>query len=190
MYIFHNTSLKALKSILKDGYIKSYSLLKKEGINKIEGEGSGIYNENHFIYFSCIDKLFSREIFGRVTLYFNSKLLYNKSFYVSTNHSTNPESLKEWTSKTDDNKKIKEYKRKYDENYKNYNNVLKKLYKHSISQLENGKAFQIFQQIAIRNKINLDELVAIEFREEPSKAILNYLNKYLPNVIIKKNIRY
>jgi len=37
MYIFHNTSEKALKSIIKDGYIKSYYLLKKEGINKIEG---------------------------------------------------------------------------------------------------------------------------------------------------------
>jgi len=81
--------------------------------------------------------------------------------------------------KTDDNKKIK--------NYKNYNNVLRKLYKQSISLLENGKAFQVFQQIAIRNKINLDELVAIEFHDKPSKTILNYLNKYLPDVIIKKN---
>jgi hypothetical protein len=31
MYLFHNTDLSSLKSILKDGYIKSLFLLKKYG---------------------------------------------------------------------------------------------------------------------------------------------------------------
>ena len=106
MYIFHNTDIVSLMNILKDGYIKSYSLLKKEGKTDIHGEGSGIYTENKFIYFSCIDKL-----------------LFNKSFYVSNLHSSTPNILSEWFVK-----KIKMYKRKYNKNYPKYNLVLKKLF--------------------------------------------------------------
>jgi hypothetical protein len=192
MYLFHNTSLKALKSILSDKYIKSYSMLKKEGIKKIHGEGEGLYDENHFIYFSTIDKIFSRKINSRVILYFNSKLLYNRTFYVSTGHSHVPDELGEWEIYDEStNKKIKQYKRKYAKNYKYYNNVIKKLYKHSISVLKDANGFQVFQQIALKNKINLDELVAIEFQEKPSKSILKYIDKYYPNVIVKKdNIEY
>jgi hypothetical protein len=190
MYLLHNTSLKALKSILSEKYIKSYSILKKEKKKNIHGEGYGLYNENDFIYFSSIDKIFSRKIYSRVILYFNSKLLYNRTFYVSTGHSPVPDELGEWEINYE-NKIKKMYKRKYAKNYKYYNNVIKKLYKHSISILNDGDGFQIFQQIALKNKINLDDLVAIQFQEEPSKSILNYINKNYPNVIVKKdNIVY
>ena len=92
MYIFHNTNITQLNSILKDGYLKSYSLIKKKPKN---GEGYGLYTKNNFVYFSCTDKLFDKNIISFVTMYFNSKLLFNKSFYVSTQHSTKPNYLTE-----------------------------------------------------------------------------------------------
>lgn len=83
MYLFHNTNISSLKLIIKYGFLKSYSILKK--LNKVPKDtlGSGLYTENNFVYFSCVDKLFDENMHGNVILYFNSKLLYNRSFYVS-----------------------------------------------------------------------------------------------------------
>jgi len=53
MYLFHTTSSESLKSILKSGYIKSYSLLKKSNKTPKDGQGLGLYTENNFVYFSC-----------------------------------------------------------------------------------------------------------------------------------------
>ena len=182
MYLIHNTSLLALNSILKDRELKSLSLLKKENKNFLRyapNEGDGIYTKNNFVYFSCTDKLYDKNIIGEVTMYFNSKLLFKKSFYLSTMHSSDPESLH------DDSEM--HYKRKYNRYYNEYNIVLKKLYNHSISRLKNGKAFQIFQQIAVRNKVNLNELVAIEFNNNilATDSIIKYITKMFPNVEIK-----
>jgi hypothetical protein len=182
MYLIHNTNISALKSILKDGYLKSYSLLKKK---PTDNEGEGLYTENNFVYFSCTDKLPDNKIHSSITMYFNSKLLFNKTFYVSTMHSYEPDKLGEWHDIDDNGQKKKMYKRKYNRYYTKYNTVLKKLYDFSISLL-NGKAFQVFQQVAVRNKVNLDELVAIEFNDKSliTDSIKNYINKYYPNVII------
>ena len=179
MYLLHATNnFSSLKSILKDGCIKSYSKLIKEG-KRPEGQGSGIYKENPFVYFSCSDTLFDKKATNySATLYFNSKLLYHRQFYVSTMHSCDPEILFEEETN---------YKRKYDKEYRNYNSVLKKLHKQSIAQTESGIGFQIFNQIAIHNKVNLDELVGIEFKIDPPKSLLTYINKYYPDVKIIVN---
>jgi hypothetical protein len=60
----------------------------------------------------------------------------------------------------------------------------------SLSLLKKGKAFQVFQQIAVRNKVNLDELVAIHFHNKSfaTESIIKYITKLYPNIIIK--IRY
>jgi hypothetical protein len=132
MFLFHNTNMDSLKSILKDGYLKSSSILLKEGKKMDWGEGYGIYKTNNYIYFSCIDKLFSRKIHARVILYFNSKLLYNHTFFVANLHSGSPNILGEWNTQEG-----LSYKRKYKKHYKNYNNVLKSLFEESISRLPN-----------------------------------------------------
>jgi hypothetical protein len=45
--------------------------------------------------------------------------------------------------------------------------------------------FQNFQQVAVRNKVNLKELVAIEFSESfKNDKILNYISKNYPNIEI------
>ena len=185
MYLIHNTNTSSLKSILKDGYLKSYSLLKKYKKTPTNGEGIGLYTENNFVYFSCVDKLFNKKIHSSITMYFNSKLLFNKSFYVANLHSPTPNQINEWWINNDNGKKIKMYKRKYNRYYTNYDKVLKKLYDYSISVLPRGYSFQVFQQVAVRNKVNLKELVAIEFKKNiVSDSIINYITKYYPNVII------
>ena len=88
MFLVHNTDISALKSILKDGYIKSYSLLKKSKRTFTSGYGDGLYTENKFVYFSCVNKLFDKRIYSEITLYFDSKLLFNKSFYVANLHTS------------------------------------------------------------------------------------------------------
>ena len=186
MFLVHNTDISALKSILKDGCLKSYSLLKKSNKTPMFGESGGLYTENNFVYFSCVDKLFDKRIYSKITLYFDSKLLFNKSFYVANLHTPTPNKLYEWWYKDEKGNKIKMYKRKYNKNYTKYNTVLQKLYEFSISALPRGRAFQVFQQIAIRNKVNLDNLVAIKFKENiVSDNVINYIKKYYPNIIIK-----
>jgi hypothetical protein len=183
MYLLHNTNISSLKLILKDGFLKSYSLLKKS--NKVPKDtlGTGLYKENDFLYFSCVDKLFDDNIIGHVILYFNSKLLYNRSFYVSTVWSPYPNYLGEWNVKDKNGKIIKQYKRKYNRYYPKYNFVLQKLYQYSLTVSRN---FQFFQQVAIRNKVNLKELVAIEFTEGfENDKIINYISKYYPSIEIK-----
>ena len=56
-----------------------------------------------------------------------------------------------------------------------------------ISVLENGKAFEAFQQITVLNKINLNKLICIEFnnKDDATKNIINYIKKYYPEVEIK-----
>ena len=186
MYLFHNTNLQSLKKILKDGYLKSYSLLKKEGYNirKLKNEGDGLYTENKFVYFSCIKKPFIYKVYSHITLYFTSDLLFDRTFYVSNLHSGFPDDLMEHKGKN-----VVLYKRKYNKFYKEYNKVLEKLFNFSISVIENGKAFQSFQQVAVHNKINLNNLICIEFnnKEDATKNIVDYIKKYYPNVEIKIN---
>jgi hypothetical protein len=180
MYILHNTDSSNIKSILKDGYLKSLDVLKKDKKNVSPNEGDGLYTKNNFVYFTCTDKLFDKKTCGNIVLYFDSKVLLKKTFYVSTFHSYEPQ-LNLYISKSN-------YKRKYEKNYTRYNYVLKKLYKNSISKLKNGKVFQIFQQIAIRTKINLDELVAIDFIRfnKSDDKIIKYISKYYPHIIVNK----
>jgi hypothetical protein len=177
MYLFHNTTLKSLKLILEDGNLKSSKLTN----NTKGGQGFGIYDTNPFVYFSTTDILFDNRVCSMITLYFDSKLLYNRNFYISTVHSDNPTDLAEWKS---DLKNL-EYKRKYKKNYKYYDKILLNLYKNSTDKLPKGKSFQIFQQIAINNKVNLNDLVAIQFNfQEPTKSILKFINRNYPNIQI------
>jgi hypothetical protein len=185
MYLIHVTNGKSLKSILQDGYVKSLSLIKKNKKGNY-GWGSGLYTENNFIFFSCCDKLFDDRIFGNVILYFNSKLLYNRNFYASTVWSPDPDYLGEWYSGDKDNKK-KEYKRKYNRYYSKYDNVLKKLYDQSTLKF---KYYQYFQQVAVGNKVNLKELIGIEFFEnffndKELNYFSNYISKNYPHIKIK-----
>jgi len=183
MYLIHNTDITSLKSILKDSCLKSLSLQKKTNKKAQTNLGGDMYTENNFVYFACTNKLFDNKVMVGITLYFNSKLLFNKSFYVANLWSTAPQRLATWKSEG-----IK-YKKKYNKNYTKYNSVLTKLYNYSISQLKNGEAFQVFQQIAVRNKVNLDELVAIQFYNKSfaTESIIKYITKFYPTITIKIN---
>ncbi len=166
MYLFHNTNLTSLKMILKDG------LLKAPYLTNILNEGDGIYDtkDQKFIYFSVIDDINSKyKIYSDITLYFDTKILWNRSFFIAPYHSGNPDKLNK------DKKKYKQY-------YKNTNSVLNKLFNNSISK---NKVFQPFQQIAIKKQVNLKYLKAIKFNKfKPSKELIKLLTDKFPNIII------
>ena len=166
MYLFHNTNLTSLKIILKDG------LLKAPYLTNILNEGDGIYDakDQKFIFFSVIDDINSKyKIYSDITLYFDTKILWNRTFFIAPYHSGNPDKLNK------DKKKYKQY-------YKNTNSVLNKLFNNSISK---NKVFQPFQQIAIKKQVNLKYLQAIKFNKfKPSKELINLLTNKFPNIII------
>jgi hypothetical protein len=172
MYLFHITIQKYIKNILLDGELKSSKLT-----NNIN-EGEGIYKsqQQQFIFFSVTNnKNDINNLIGQVILLFDYKLLINRSFYVSTIHSGSPENLAKWN-------KGEDYKLKYPKYYKNTEKVLKKLYDQS--KLRDPKYFQIYQQVAIKNKVSLKYLKYIVFKFEPSKNILNILKNDYPDVKI------
>ena len=152
--------------ILKDG------LLKAPYLTNILNEGDGIYDtkDQKFIYFSVIDDLNSKyKIYSDITLYFDTKILWNRTFFIAPYHSGNPDKLNK------DKKKYKQY-------YKNTNSVLSKLFNNSISK---NKVFQPFQQIALKKQVNLKYLKAIKFNKfKPSKELIKLLTDKFPNIII------
>lgn len=172
MYLFHVTRSKHLKNIISDGKLKSSNM------TGIIDQGTGLYDKNKYVYFSCIDNLYSKlPIYGEVALFFDSKLLYNRNFFVSTVHSPFPEINTTWNKK-------KDYKKIYKKYYKRTNTVLEKLFKNAVNKL-NGEAFQIFQQIAIRNACDLKYLRMIKFiNKKPSKKMISIIKKKYPDVIM------
>lgn len=171
MYLFHVTVIKYLKSILSDGKLKSASQT-----GNIE-QGSGIYEPSRqkFVFFNVVDKI-GKNMIGPVKLYFDYHLLDNRTYYVSTTHSDFPDQVAEWN-------KGKDYKLKYPQYYKRTKNVLEKLYKNSISRSEDF--FYVFQQIAVKNEVNLKYLKCIEFQNiTPPKSILQILKNNYPDVDI------
>ena len=171
----HNTDVCFLKSILTENKLKASYLTGN--IN----EGDGIYEseDQKFIFFSVIDKYDSKyKIFGNVVLYFDYDILWNRSYYISTVHSTSPDDLGKWNKGND-------YKMKYKQYYKHTNKVLTKLFKNAISKLPNGKAFQIFQQVAIKKQCNLKHLKKIKFLHvKPSNVIKKLIKNKFPDVIL------
>jgi hypothetical protein len=175
MYLIHNTTLDSLKSILIENKLKSSCL--SNNLN----EGYGIYeaSQQKFVFFSVIDECVSKyKLYGNVILYFDSKILWNRSYYISTVHSSTPDYLGKWH-------KGANYKKKYNQYYKYTNKALTKLFKNAISQLPKGNAFQIFQQVAIKNQCDLKYLKKIQFlHSKPINAIIKLMQNKYPDVIV------
>jgi len=174
MYLFHNVrDEKTLLKIIKDEKLKAGYLTG----NINEGDGIYLPEDQKFVFFTCIDKLNSKlDISSSITLFFDYKLLYNRTYYVSTCHSAYPDELSTWNNG-------KDYKKKYKQYYKKTKDVLTKLFKNSI--LRHREAFQIFQQIAIKKQCNLNNLVQITFYKKPSDKVIKIIKNKYPDVIIK-----
>ena len=179
MYLTHNTDLKSLKLILID------DLIKASYLTNILNEGFGIYasNDQKFIFFSVIDDFKSKyKIHSNITLYFDPEMLWNRTYYIANSHSGCPHILGEWTNDNGD----KQYKKKYKQYYKNTKSVLAKLFDYSISVIPGGKAFQVFQQIALKKQTNLKYLKIIKFNNKikPTTAVIKLIKDKYPDVIL------
>ena len=152
MLLIHSTSLPNLKKILKDGNLKSSQLSKR--VN----QGEGIYSESPLVYFSTVDSIDSEHLhrltkdLAEVLLCFDSQLLNNRVYYTSSRHIGRPDLyLKEMKI----SKGQARHNREYPQYYPYTQHILKKLFTSSLKTL-GGRFFQIFQQVAIRNKCNLN----------------------------------
>lgn len=172
MYLCHNTTFEYLIDILKDGELKS---------NKLTGninEGDGIYDNNEFVYFFACPDIYENYIAGLITLFIKPNELYNRKFYISTHHTSNPDYLYDYGDY---------YTKMYPKNYDKYNYVLNKIYNKSRNIFpEKLTFFEAFQQIAVKNRfpITTDSLVAIRINNTFGKLdnnILKILKKKYPN---------
>lgn len=154
MLLIHSTPISNLKKILKDGLLKSSQLSKR--VN----QGEGIYDRSPLVYFSTVDSIDSEHLhrltkdLTEVLLCFDSQLLYNRVYYTSSRHNGRPDlDLKEMKVSKDQTY----HNREYPQYYPDTQHILKKLFTSSLKGL-GGMFFQIFQQVAIRNKCNLKYL--------------------------------
>ena len=180
MYLIHETNLESLELILKQNKLKAACL------TNCLNAGHGIYpaKKQKFVFFSVIDKLdskYNEQLRGNVTLFFNYKLLWNRTYYISDHWTASPDELK-----TNNNKQ------KYNQYYKSTKKVLRKLFKDSISVLKDGKGFVAFQQVAILKQCDLKYLEKIKFNtckpfnnSKPSNKIIKLLKKKYPHIILE-----
>jgi hypothetical protein len=175
----HETKLKYLAKILEQNELKSSAL--SGSLN----QGSGIYDKSNEIYFRAVKNI--KDITrpeGNVILFFNSKILYNKPFWISTTNSadTDTHTKSTWNIKW---KNDPQYSMKYKRHYKYVDKALKKLYLHSVSA---GHPMIIYNSVTVLNKINIKEhLVAIVLTPsvESKKEILEkYIKKHYPHTKI------
>ena len=178
MYLFHQTNLESLELILKQDKLKAAYLTNRLG------DGDGVYpaKKQKFVFFGVIDKLDSKyeeQLYASVTLFFNYKLLWNRTYYVSDIWTYSPNKL----IKSKNNTKM--YPEKYKQYYKSTKKVLTKLFKHSVN-IYNGKSFYVFQQVAILKQCDLKYLEKIKFNNcKPSDKIIKLLQKKYPHVILE-----
>lgn len=183
MYLIHNTTSTNILPILKSGQLLS------SYITGNASEGSTMYEKgtSKYVYFSTCDRLFDNRTYASCIMYINSSVLYNRKYYLSSCHTVDPKLSSKTIYKKNKRNVTKSYPR-YD---KYFNKRLRALYRNSVSALEDGKAFAIFQQVAINNKIKIkDSIIGIEFRFQPSEKITNYLKKHYPNVKIYINANH
>ena len=116
-----------------------------------------------------------------ITLFFNYKLLWNRTYYVNNIWTYSPNKL----IKPKNNTKM--YPEKYKQYYKSTKKVLRKLFKHSVN-IYNGKSFYIFQQVAILKQCDLKYLEKIKFNNcKPSDKIIKLLQKKYPRCNFRIN---
>ena len=173
MYLIHETNLESLELILKQNKLKAGCLTNCLNV------GSGIYpaKKQNFVFFSVIDKLdskYNEQLRGKATLFFNYKLLWNRTYYISDHWTASPDALK-----TNNNKQ------KYNQYYKSTKKVLRKLFKDSVNKF-GGEVIYVFQQVAILKQCDLKYLEKIKFNNcKPSDKIIKLLKKKYPHIILE-----
>jgi len=183
MILSHETKLKYLKKILEQNELKSSILTGS--IN--QGNASYKSNQNNLVFFRAVKKITDIQYPEGISviLFFDSNILYNKSYWVSTVNSVRPSN---WNSKTKITWKNNwendpQYSIKYKQYYKNTKRVLKKLYLHSVS------AGCICNTVAVLNKINIkNHLIAVVIfpgiKESKKTSFKKYIKKYYPHTTV------
>lgn len=181
MLLSHETTTKYIIQILKQNELKSNAL------TGLLNQGEGIYSYIDKVFFRAVKKI--EDIClpeGDVILYFDPKILFNKSFWVSTTNSVDT------NCKTKHTKNIgwsndPQYQMKYKQYYQYTNNVLKKLYLHSRAAGSHciANSVTVINNIKIKNHLNT---VVISMPESKKKQqILKLLKEKYPETKVYTN---
>tara|TARA_Y200000002_G_scaffold370337_1_gene365686 strand:+ start:609 stop:1199 length:591 start_codon:yes stop_codon:yes gene_type:complete len=186
MYLIHETSEDSLKKILEEGQLKAAYLI--ENTEDLWCHGAGILypsNEQKCIFFNVIDSL-QKRLLSSTLLYFDSKLLNNRSFYVSGGLICAPDYIKPFNENKKSYNRKKNFHIKYKQHTKNIDIILRNLLDYSYACSKD--IFLIYQQIAIKQHCNLNYLKKIRFTGNDSvhketKALIRFLHKSYPHLI-------
>jgi hypothetical protein len=178
MYLIHETSVGSLRNILEEGQLKAAYLIKDTEDLLSAGYGLYPYKEQKCIFFNVIDSL-QKRLQPSTLLYFDSKLLNNRSFYVSGGLISAPDQIKPFN-------KNKSFHVKYKQHTKNIDIILKNLldYSYACSKV----IFLNFQQIAIKHHCNMNYLKKIRFSgynyvHKETKSLIRFLYTTYPHII-------
>jgi hypothetical protein len=173
MLLYHQSDKENLISIIKDGQIKSSYNTKIKNQNPYD-----VYLK--YIFFNTIpDNLKLTKKMFQYGIFFDSSILLNQTFYTNKCHSAGNISS---SNKYKFNDLIK------------INTILDKLYKYSISIIQNQSysILSVFQEIFIKKepKLKYAKYISIQNRIE-DKDLINLIKLLYPHIqIIVSNIKF
>jgi hypothetical protein len=164
-YLAHTTAFESLLEILKSNYLFAGSEINK---SRMFGK-----NENYaqYVYFSLLGS--ANTLLDGPTLFFNSDVLYKRSFRYSLG----------WYSEKSLDKTIKIKSNNLFDSIE-IDNVLEKI------DLNNKKLNSFSShEILLKKKINLKYLVAICCEKYLDELTIKYINEHYPHVKILNTIK-
>ena len=192
MYLFHLTKIDYLHDILTSGY-----LLPSNKTGNIE-MGKGEYEKSPYVYLSAAYMNEVPHYKDRVILWFNTNCLTNKPFQIDDVHRSKPNGEiiktkdidkieKELIKLNKYNKdKIDGIKKQYDPNKKYDCDGLIGVKKVQCLLLNRGNWYEFnFNQVAIKNKINIKFICLITIISDDKKKI-----KKCVDLLIDKYIQF
>ena len=153
LYLFHDAStVSSLLGILNDGELRSSALTGAAE----HGQGADEYARNSFVYLSATDTLFDPAIYHTITLYFDPAALRHRKFSISNYHT--PAAPHRPNERPDERTLLPrtEYTRVYARGCADRNAALSALVRESKAAFPpRGEGFQIPNQVAVRNRLDI-----------------------------------
>lgn len=175
MLIFHQTEKAHIIDLLNSGYILPASKTKKKSQNPYD------VHLNKIFFSTMPHKKSLLKILYSYTFVFDSSILYNKIWYMNTNHSAG--NIKNST--------------KYDKYENNINRHLQKLWKKSYEIYKSigyegisDSAFAVFQEIFFSGKLSLKfckYLIVENNDSDIDNEIINIVKTKYPHIKLIKN---
>ena len=171
IYLFHETNNEYIYDIINSKFLLSSHITKNKDQNPYD-----IYLP--YIFMNCCVKEDIKYL-SSYTLIFPCDILYNRAFYINSNHSAGNIKTSTYFSKNTSKKKIHNSLYNLLEDSKNRIKNLENIFKFAI--------FNFFQEIFFRKKVNLYDALYIVLPKNVDIKLLNKIKYNLPKIKILFN---